>query len=226
LQLEFGERFGGREGVAEGLVAGRIGGGDPVHRKLRLRLQSALDGKVAVIVGLHAGQDAEQEVRAVAVAGRPVIGRQVGDLEGIVGGRDCLGFCGDDPRGRLHFHLLSYLAELQGEIDTKVDWAKAPVLTRASVPRRHAIFRNIVPPQNGASDKFCDQCVTRMRDGYEKCVTDTRLPGGLDGTLLLPRGNAPVFPAAEITRPESEREYTFLLLVLSRVTDGASSVSK
>ena len=119
LHLDFGERFRRRECVSERLVSRRIGSGDPVHRKLGLRLQSALNGKVAVIVRLHAGQDAEQVVGAVAVAGCPVVGGQVGDLERIIGGGDGLGFGSDDPNVRLHFHLLRDLAELQGEIDAK-----------------------------------------------------------------------------------------------------------
>jgi hypothetical protein len=54
-------------------------------------LKPALNGEIAAIVRLHAGQDGEQIIRAVAVAGGPVVGRKVGNLKGIVRGGDRLG---------------------------------------------------------------------------------------------------------------------------------------
>jgi hypothetical protein len=60
LHLDVRKRLRRREGVGEGRVGCHIRSGDPVHTKLRLRPQTALNAAIPAVVGLHAGQDAEQ----------------------------------------------------------------------------------------------------------------------------------------------------------------------
>ena len=74
LHLDFGNVFRRREGVVERLVPGHIGGGNAVHAEVRLRLQAALNGEIAALVRLHAGENFQQIIRAVAVPRGPVVG--------------------------------------------------------------------------------------------------------------------------------------------------------
>ena len=119
LHLDFGDGFARRKGVREGRISGDVGDRNAIEGILRLRLNTALNREISVVVGLNSGQHLNELVGA-GVSIRPDVGRQVEQFLRIERFLNylCVGF-DHACFGRLDGDSLRHLTDMQFGVDAQ-----------------------------------------------------------------------------------------------------------